>query len=614
MSDTQNNNNITEKRPRGRPRTIKPAPQEKEKPESLAAKKIKKYEMDVDAAGRRIKRRTVTCPDCGIDFIPVNINQKKCKKCILEANKKARAELMERARQMALVPKDGLNEGKKISDAQKIVKVRCKLDKDFPGECPNGGIFECTLEKYLKGLSFCDRECWKKHSKLKSGKIQKELEKKRMENRPVEEVRLDYLPHDAQRQVHASRARFKVLICGSRFGKDRCSVAEYIFRFAEMLSENRPSTLVPRVHGFIIAPTYPLANQIWREMKHFFPPQWIVGKPNEAEKRIETVGDGLIEVKSADNPDSLVSVGLDIVLLTEAARVKDLEYTWAYLRGRLASPGRGPGGRGGIALINSTPKGRTFLYQMYQWGQDPNFPDWESWQFPTVSNPYIDPKEIEDARRTLPERLFRQEFLGEFLDDSGEVFANVDDVSAGVPQEPVPGMAYKAAWDPAQRNDYSAFGIRNERGEQVVCERWTGVPWTVQLNRVETYCKKYNYAPLDIDMTGIGETLPEAAMQRGIQATGHFFTNALKGQMVSHLALLFENRDVVLIDDKAQKEELKAYTYTYTKTGQISYHHPQGGHDDLVTMLLLLYRDFHSAALELPWMGLLAGVVKKKAV
>lgn len=96
-------------------------------------------------------------------------------------------------------------------------------------------------------------------------------------------------------------------------------------------------------------------------------------------------------------------------------------------------------------------------------------------------------------------------------------------------------------------------------------------------------------------------------MQRGVNATGVFFTNALKEQMVSHFALLCDTKEAHLIDDDAQKEELKAYTYTFTKTGKVSYHHPQGGHDDLVTMLLLLYRDYHAALDVLPFVGILLG-------
>jgi len=449
--------------------------------------------------GRPVKPREITCPDCGQPFTPVNTNQKRCVKCIQDQNatikevetikstefQKEEEEIQEAAEEAAKQPtganynkypaikckdceKDFFprrsdqkrcekclprNKAEHKSDNYKMVRVRCANP-----ECPNGGSFETTWQKYRSGAKFCDTECRNQYSRLKSKKLQEEIEAKRRGNIPEQIIEIDYTPHSGGQQlVHASQARFKVLICGARWGKDRCLINEFIVKFAQMLSESRPSTLIPRVHGWLVAPTYPLAKQIWRELVHFWPEQWRVGK-NEAEHRLETVGDGLIEVKSADNPDSLVSVGLDIVLATEVARIKDLETTWSYLRGRLSSPGRGPNGKGGIALLNSTPKGRTYLYQMYQWGLDERFPMWASFQFPTVSNPYIEPGEVEEARGTLPERLFRQEYLGEFLEDSGEVFSNVDVISIGVRQEPTPGMSYKCSWDPAQRTDYSAFG------------------------------------------------------------------------------------------------------------------------------------------------------------
>lgn len=606
---------------------------------------------------KQTEPQTKTCAFCGEEFTTTNPRKIYCnKKCnYMAQNQKKRNR-----------PPDPNNPKPK----DRIVRVKCGNPN-----CPRpGGIFETTEELYRKMKKYCSPECAKavhreKHRPKPKKKQEKPVkftdykkeykeeivkqepqteeqisqetqsqEKPQSQSQPdsqsqpqqkeapreakaTQEALIPYAPHSGgQQEIHDDyMVRFRVINAGTRWGKDRCSINEFIRLFVHMLSENRDDSLVPRVHGWIVAPTFPLARQSWRELKYFFPEQWVVSK-NEAEHQLHTVMDGLIEVKSADNPDSLVSVGLDIVLMTEAARVKDLEITWGYIRGRLSSPGRGLGGQGGSALINSTPKGRGFYYTMYCWGLDPNIPEWKSYHHPTSDNPYIDPKEIEEAKRTLPDRVFRQEFLAEFLSDSGDVFANIDDVSTGVIQEPVPGETYKAAWDPAQKHDWSAFGIRNEKGEQVLLERWTGMPWTQQLDRVEMYCKKYNNAALEIDCTGIGETLVEAAQQRGLDAVGNFFSNTAKEQWVSHLAMLFEGRYPVLLSPginehtKAQAEELKSYTYTYTKTGKISYHHLPGQHDDCVSMLLLLYKDFNAAQFTMPYMGLLMGANRWKTL
>jgi len=529
------------------------------------------------------------CRECKQEFMPGRSDQVRCDSCIAKIKDKT----------------------EHTSDNYKKVNLRCQNPN-----CPlPDRVFETTWEKYRKNQQYCSKDCWREHVKLRSKKYKEELEEKRRGNIPTQVVKIEYIPHDGgQREFHEyENIRFRVLACGARWGKDRASIASFCKNFAEMLSESRPKFLIPKVHGWLLAPNFPMARQLWRELKEFWPKEWTLRK-NESDHQLETVGDGLIEVKSSDNWDHLVAVGLDALVHTEFARVRDQEGVFSMLRGRLASPGRGPGGKGGIAIFNSTPRGRDFFYKMFLWGGDPNFPDWKSFQYPTETNPYILPGEVEAAKMTMPERLFRQEFLAEFLSDSGEIFINVDDVSIGIIQNPERNLAYYAAWDPAQRNDWSAFGIRNERGEQVLKERWTGLPWTSQLDRVEYLCKRYNNAPLSIDSTGIGETLPEAACQRGVEATGHFFSNALKEQMVTHLSLLMERRDVILLDDKDQKEELKSYTYDITKTGKISYHAIQGTHDDLVSMLLLLYKDFQSPVLVLPWMGLLTGIQKRPSL
>lgn len=422
-----------------------------------------------------------------------------------------------------------------------------------------------------------------------------------------------YKPHPAQEIIHASNARYKCICAGARFGKDRASINEFIRKFAEMLSEDRPESLVPKVHGWLIAPTFPMARQLWRELKYFFPRQWIA-HIYEHDKIIETINNGVIEVKSADDPQQLVTVGLDIVIITEAARIKDLEEVWGNIYSRLQSPDRGPGGKGGLAIINSTPRGMNYFYELFLKGLDrEKNPEWESFHFVTADNPYIRPEEVENARKSLPSRIFRQEWLAEFLPDGGEVFSNIDKVCVGVQQEPEPGMIYTAAWDPAKEHDYSAFAIRDDNGQMVHIERWTGMSWVMQLDRVEFLCKKYNFAKLIIDRTGLGETLPEAAIQRGLDVEGVYISNTIKEQLVSKLSLLMEQKAIVLIDDRWLKEELKAYSYKTTKTGKIAYSAPSGMHDDLVTACLLLYKDFNDAASTFsPYMGMLLGTQFKK--
>ena len=103
---------------------------------------------------------------------------------------------------------------------------------------------------------------------------------------------------------------------------------------AEMLSEDRGPELVPTVYGWFVAPTYKMASQIWREFQSYFPREWVVDYW-KSDYQIATINGGIIEVRSADDPDTLVGVGLDIVQITEAARIRNLEEVWANLETRL---------------------------------------------------------------------------------------------------------------------------------------------------------------------------------------------------------------------------------------------------------------------------------------
>lgn len=491
----------------------------------------------------------------------------------------------------------------KEGDPQRLVQWPC------PG-C--GEMIEDTYEKWSKGKKFHGPECQKEHLRKKV-EAEKQERKQREEDGKVEvKVMIPYTPHPGQLEIHKSDARFKLICAGTRWGKDRASINELIYKFIAMLDEDRDDTLVPRVLGWLVAPTFPLARQLWRELKYFFPPQWVVGK-NEAERQLYTAKDGIIEVKSADQPDSLTAVGVDICLLSEAPRCRNLEEVWSYIRGRLASPARGPGGNGGAALINGTPKGKGYYYQMYLRGQNrEKHPEWQSWQFPTSANPYIKPGELEEARRSMTERMYRQEFEADFNVETHKVFPYVEE-NCILPgdEEPKPGMTYEAGYDPAKRGDPAGFTIRDRNGRQVLLRRWVHRDYDWQVEEVTKYCRQYNHAKLLFDRTGIGEVIETALLQRLPGCEGIFFTNQTKDRLVNNLSLLMERKAIALQNDPILREELDVFDYEILPSGRIRYSAPSGLHDDIVTCTGLAYYYYAEQSETLPYLGLLLGVRRK---
>jgi hypothetical protein len=209
--------------------------------------------------------------------------------------------------------------------------------------------------------------------------------------------------HKKQMEVHADKHRFKVVVAGRRWGKTQLAKTSLI-KFAR-----RPRRLV-----WYVAPSYRMAKQImWPELVESIPKSW-VRKYNETILTITLVNGSKIELKGADNPDSLRGVGIHYLVMDEVQDIVPEAWT-KVLRPTLASTG-------GHALFIGTPKAYNFLYELWKIGQREDAKAWNSWQFPTITSPFIPAHEIEAARGDMDEKSFKQEFEASFETMSGRVY------------------------------------------------------------------------------------------------------------------------------------------------------------------------------------------------
>ena len=224
--------------------------------------------------------------------------------------------------------------------------------------------------------------------------------------------------HSGQRQVLNDRRRFKVLVCGRRWGKTRFAMTAIIKAAAK-----------PKLRIWYVAPTYRMARDIaWLDLKEMIPPELVL-KANETLMRLLLVNGTEIALKGADKVDTLRGVALDLLVIDEAQDVNP-DAWYLVLRPTLSSTG-------GDAIIIGTPKSFNWLYDVYTLGQrGDNYFDkesglwrvnpWKSWQFPTITSPFIPPEEIEAARGDMDEKSFRQEFQASFETMSGRVYHAFD--------------------------------------------------------------------------------------------------------------------------------------------------------------------------------------------
>lgn len=442
-------------------------------------------------------------------------------------------------------------------------------------------------------------------------RIQKKSETK------TKNVSIKYEPYEWQKKFHASKARFKVISGAARTGKDRSCTMEFTEKFVNMLNEERDYTYVPKVHGWIIAPTFRLAGQLLREIMNTFPRDLVINFDKES-LTIETVNGGLIEFRSADDPDSLVSVGLDIVWITEAARIKQFDVVIGNITDRLDSPGRGPNASGGLLLVNSSPRGRTFFNEVCKWGVEggqKQRPNWETffvsrWDNPFFAerrnkvydkridkwvekgdDPYLQNQRTyeEDLMLSRSDRQYREDVLGLPSDEAGCQFPNFRETAVidkpSLPKEelkeyikdistPRPYYTYSIGYDPARSIDGACLTVYCENtGEVVELIQLEKVPYSTQINLyIKELVKKYNYAIVRYGKTGLGEALEDMFKLAGIAYIAYAEQGHNKEKLVENLTALVKCGKFKIhnINDTAEKaiRQFEDYGFDISEKGK----------------------------------------------
>ena len=231
-------------------------------------------------------------------------------------------------------------------------------------------------------------------------------------------------PHTGQEAILTSKARFRVVACGRRFGKTEAGKLDVLTRFLQ------------GQRCWWLAPTYMTSSQVWRDLKQATREAHDL-RINEAERRLDLPNGGMLAIRSTWRADLLRGAGLDFAVLDEAAFM-DASVWPEVVRPMLLD-------RSGDALFLSSPNGRNWFWELYQLGQDSTQQQWAAFQFSTLGNPLIAPDELDDIRRITPQRVFQEEYLAEFVDDAGQVFRGIREAAtADMHAQPRPGSLYIA--------------------------------------------------------------------------------------------------------------------------------------------------------------------------
>lgn len=369
--------------------------------------------------------------------------------------------------------------------------------------------------------------------------------------------------HVGQQRIADDPARFKVVMCGRRFGKTAYGVRE---------AEN--AAIAGHPVG-VFAPTYKYQLEVWRQLLADLQP--LISRSHDQERRIELVTGGVIELWTLDTPDPGLGRKYKLAVIDEAGIVPDLLLIWQRaIRPTLVD-------LVGEGIFLGTPRGRRHGFvTLFNRGLDKADSDWKDWQSfraRTLDNPYIDPAEVESARRELTPEVFAQEFEAIPTDDGANPFG-IEAIRASIgPLSTDPTVCY--GLDLARSLDYTVLTGLDAYRRTTMLDRWQA-SWSETKARVKATVGEL---PVVADATGVGDAIVGDLQQMGVAVTPHVFTQPSKLRLMQRLVAAFQGKELT-IPEGWLTGELEAFEFTYSATGT-RYEAPSGCHDDGVMALAL---------------------------
>jgi hypothetical protein len=332
-----------------------------------------------------------------------------------------------------------------------------------------------------------------------------------------------------------------------------------------------------------VVPTYKNARAPWRFAESKIAQVLRRVKINRTERVIELPGSGRLSIYSADNDAALRGEAFDIVIVDEAARIREETYADVLLP-TVAD-------RSGRILLISTPRGKNWFWREYQRGVA-GHRDIASWHAPSSANPIPSIRQAaEDAKDRVSERTYQQEWLAEFVDDAGGVFSNIRVCATAIRQSKAqPGRRYVFGVDWGKSNDFTVICVMDVDASTLVhMERFNQIDYQVQLGRLTALVERFDPFSIIAESNSIGTPLIEQMNRQGLPVTPFQTTNASKTLAIDELGLAFARQSITILDDPVLINELQSYEMERLPSGLMRYGAPDGLHDDCVMALAMAW-------------------------
>lgn len=342
--------------------------------------------------------------------------------------------------------------------------------------------------------------------------------------------------------------------------------------------------------GIWIEPTYTMARDIGYSR--------LVKMMTRADpdKRIWDCADSRLEVtfangsmqrfKGGDDPDGIYGEDYDDAVIDEASRCK--EGVWSAVRSTLTAT------RGPVRIIGNVKGRKNWAWRLGQMAKagERDMAYHKLTAYDAVDGGVMASQELEDAKRQLPEIVFRELYLAEPTDDGANPFGIPAIRRCTKPMSDGPAVAFGV--DLAKRQDWLVVVGLDASGCCCTLDRWQA-DWGQSRRRIAQIIGR---TPAVVDSTGVGDPIVEDLQRDGCVVEGYQFTGGAGGKqkLMESLAADIQQENISFPHGWLT-DELESFEFEYTKHG-VRYSAPEGLHDDGVCALALAAKCLRGAAVE----------------
>jgi len=379
-------------------------------------------------------------------------------------------------------------------------------------------------------------------------------------------------PHSKQREVinalEDKSVFFVTMVAGRQIGKSILGMNMAIYWAIEYSS----STI------YWVSPTDSQAHKVYKQIINAVieTGQIKSNKGGKGDTEIIFKNSSKILFRSAASEDSLRGESVNFMILDEGAFIKS-DTVNTILLPMLNVKGK-------KCLVITTPKSKNWVFDWYTRG----FTDkmYRSFKFSTYDSPYANEDLINMFKESLPEKMFQQEIMADFIDASS-VFSNISEVMVIDRLEaPVANKKYWAGIDIGLINDATVLTVIDEGGNLVNYYRWEKIESPDLIQKIVEINSVWRFNKIMIENNNQGLTIYQD-LKRRINNIVDINTNTkTKPEMINKLIHLFNMKEIKVIKDEYLRIELEAFIFKQ-KNGNIQFSADSGFHDDCVMALAI---------------------------